>query len=67
MRDPNLERYIDGYIASLLAQKESALRKEEDSDALNRERFDLEHRRNQRRFEYDYEEDLYEPLYEEEP
>ncbi len=56
----DLDRYAELVIAQMMRERQIA---EELSDD---ERFRMEHTSNQRRFEYDYEEDLYEPIYDDE-
>lgn len=53
----DLDRYIDFMIQSIKEERKITNNEKKDS------RFEQEHRGNQKRFEYDYEEDLYEPLY----
>lgn len=53
----DLDKYIDFMIESIKQERKIKNTEEKNS------RFDQEHRRNQKRFEYDYEEDLYEPIY----
>ena len=63
-KNKDLERYIDSYIEYLkIKQQEESLLGRPDEEAVD-DRLKTAYRNNQRRFEYDYEEDFYEPIYE---
>lgn len=53
----NLDKYIDFMIESIKLERKNI------NKQINEDNFYKEHRQNQKRFEYDYEEDLYEPVY----
>lgn len=56
----NLDKYIDFMIESIKLERKNI------NKQINEDNFYKEHRQNQKRFEYDYEEDLYEPIYDDE-
>ncbi len=56
-----LELHIDQVIRSLKNERLIS-----ESELFDEERILEEHRNNQKRFEYDYEEDFYEPIYDDE-
>ena len=62
-KDKKLQEHIDGCIEYLKGKQNPY----DDSNKINKKpKNDSEFTRNQRRFEYDYEEDFYEPDYEDE-
>lgn len=63
-KDKDLELYIDAYIQYLKDKKAEDRLFDKGEEEKNQEQLRMAHRSNQRRFEYDYEEDFYEPIYE---
>ena len=64
-RDKIIENHIDGYI-EYLKEKQREEEYKKDPNLPSKEEKNGHFRYNQRRFEYDYEEDFYEPEYDDE-